>query len=62
MYCIKCNKYWKFLNSKISYTFNKTLVLAIICNKCDNNDDVMFKKHESIQTLIILEFIVNLKK
>ena len=40
--CIKCNKYKKFKNPKI-YIFHKTLVVSLICNKCDVM--VMMKKH-----------------
>ena len=39
IYCIKCNKYTKFKVPKISYIFNKTLVISIICGKCGSNDE-----------------------
>ena len=32
--CIKCNKYRKLNNPKISYIFDKVLVLSSICDKC----------------------------
>ena len=31
MYCIVCGKHIKFENPKISYIFEKTLVLSITC-------------------------------
>ena len=49
IYCINCNKYRKFKNSKISYIFDQTLVLSIICNKCSSNDEKIFKEEESIE-------------
>ena len=53
IYCIKCNKYRSFKNTKISYTFEKTLVLSIIyrnsCIKCGNNDERIFKAEISIE-------------
>ena len=36
MYCIVCGAYRKFKNSKISYIFEKTVVLYIICSKWEN--------------------------
>ena len=39
IYCIICNEYKKFKNPKISYIFEKTLVLFIICGKCGNEDN-----------------------
>ena len=38
IYCIKCNKYEKFKNPRISYVFYKILVLFIICDKCRSKD------------------------
>ena len=52
---IKCNKYRKFKNPKISYSFDKALVLPIICNKYGSNDGTIFK--ESIEVLKILGLI-----
>ena len=39
LYYIICCKYRKFEKPKISYLFEKTLVLSIICSKCNNEDD-----------------------
>ena len=36
----------KFVNPKILHIFNKTLVLSIICNKCDNNTDIIFRRKQ----------------
>ena len=37
--CIKCNKYKKFKKPKISYIFEKKLVLSIIFNNCGSKDE-----------------------
>ena len=34
----------KRLKSKISYLLEKTLVLSIICSKCKNEDEKIFKE------------------
>ena len=49
-----CGKYRKFEESKISHLLKKTLVLSIICIKCKNKDDKLFKGEESIEILKIL--------
>ena len=38
--------YYLYEKSEISYIFDKTLVLSIICNKCDSNDEkeIFYKK------------------
>ena len=41
------------MNSKISYVFNKALILPIICCKCGNHSDIIFKEEESIDILNI---------
>ena len=51
IYCIFCGKYRKFKNPKVSYVFQKTLVLFIICYKCSSKDKNIFKDKESIETL-----------
>ena len=43
---MKRNKYKKFKNPKISYTFNKTLFNSIVCDKCGSNDKKIFKEEE----------------
>ena len=42
-YWIKCNKYRNFKNSKISYIFDETLILSIVCDKCGSKDEKRFK-------------------
>ena len=42
IYCFKCYKYRQFKNPKMSYIFNETLVLSIICDKCGSNNDAIF--------------------
>ena len=59
MYCVICGGYRKFKNPKISYIFEKTLFLSIICSKCENEDEKIFKEEESIEILKILGLIKN---
>ena len=51
IYCVICSKYRKFEKPKISYLFEKALVLSIICSKCENE---LFKKEESTEISKIL--------
>ena len=44
LYCVICGKYRKFKKPKISYIFEKALVLSIICSKCKNKDEKIFKR------------------
>ena len=60
LYCVICCKYRKFKNPKLSYIFEKSLVLSIIYSKCKNEDKKMFKKEESIGILKILGLIENI--
>ena len=59
LYCIICGKYRKFEKPKISYLLEKTLVLSIICSKCKNEDEKLFKE-ESIEILNIVGFSRNI--
>ena len=59
LYCVICRKCRKFEKPKISYLLEKTLVVSIICNKCENKDEKIFKGEESIEMLKILELINN---
>ena len=54
LYFIICGKDRKFEKPKISY-----LVLSIICSKCKNEDEKIFKEEEPIQILKILGLISN---
>ena len=58
--CVICDKYRKFKNPKILYVFEKTLVLSIICSKCKNDDEKIFKEEESIKILKVLGLIENI--
>ena len=49
--CITRRKSRKFKNPKISYIYEKTLVLSIICSKCQNEDETIFKEKESTELL-----------
>ena len=60
LYCVICGKYRKFEKPKISYLLEKTLVLSIICSKCKNEDEKIFKEEESIEILKILVLIYNI--
>ena len=44
IYFVICCKYRKLKNLRISYNFEKTLVLSIICSKCSNEDIKIFKE------------------
>ena len=60
LYCVICGKYRKFEKPKISYLLEKTLVLSIICSKCKNEDEKLFKEEESIEILKILGLTENM--
>ena len=57
LYSVACSKYRKLEKLKISYLLVKTLVLSIICSKCKNEDEKLFKKEESIEILKIIGLI-----
>ena len=54
IYCFIFGKYRKFKNPKISYIFQKALVLSIIWSKNKNEDEKIYKEEESIEILKIL--------
>ena len=60
LYCVICGKYRKFEKPKISYILEKTLILSIICSKCKNEDEKIFKEEESIEILKIIGLIENI--
>ena len=60
--CVACCKHKKFKNPKISYIFEETLVLSIICSKCANKDEKIFKEEESIKILKILRLYNNIEQ
>ena len=59
IYWVTCGKYRKFKNPEITYIFEKT-VLSIICSKCINEGEKIFKEEDSIEILKILGFIENI--
>ena len=52
--CFICRKYRKFEKRKISYLFEKTFALPVICNKWKNEDEKIFKEKDSIEILTVL--------
>ena len=54
IYRIKYNKYRKLKNRKMSYIYDKALVLFIICDKCGSNNERIFKEEELIEILKFL--------
>ena len=62
LHCIICCRYRKFVKPKISYLLEKTLVLSIICSKCINADEKIFKEEDSIEIIKILGLINNIDK
>ena len=60
IYCLICDKYRKFKNPKISYIVEKPLALSIICSKCENEDEKVFKEEKPIEILKILGLIKNI--
>ena len=59
MKIIHFEKYRKFRNPKMSYIFEKTLVLSVICIKCKNEEKKMFKEEKSTEKLKIVGLIKN---
>ena len=49
-----CGKYGKFKNHKVSYIFEKSLVLSIVFGKFCNKDEKIFWEKESIEKLEII--------
>ena len=47
-------------NLIISYLLEKTLVVPIICNKCKNGDENVFKEEETTDRLKVLGLIQNM--
>ena len=61
LHCVICDKSRKSEQPWISYLVGKTSVLSIICSKCKNEHEKIFKEEESIETLKILSLISNLE-
>ena len=62
LYCVICSTYRKFEKPKISCLLEKTLVLSIICSKCKNEDEKLFKENESIEILKTLDLILKYRR
>ena len=62
LYCVICNKYRKFENPKILYLLEKTLVLSLIFNKCQNKNEKLFKEEESIEIMKIHNYFKNMSE
>ena len=58
IYCVICGKNRKF--EKLLYLLGKTLVLSIICSKCKNEDEKIFKEENSTDILKSLGLIENI--
>ena len=48
---VKCNKFRKCVNPKISFISNKALVFSMICGKYNGTKDRTFTGKESIEIL-----------
>ena len=61
IYCVICGKYRKFRKPKISYIFEKTLVLSIIFFLLfKNEDEKIFKEKESVEILKSIGLLRNI--
>ena len=49
LYCVICGKYRKLKNPKISYIFEKTLFLSIVCSKCEIEMKKYLKKKNKLR-------------
>ena len=49
LYCILCGKYRKSEKAKMSYLLEKTLLLSIICSKCENEDGKYLNKKNQLE-------------
>ena len=52
LHCVICDR--KFEKPKMLYLLEKTLLVSMICSKCKNEDEKLFKEEESIEILEIL--------
>ena len=62
IYCNVCDRYRKFKNLKISYTFKKALGLSIVCSKCGHEYKKIFREEESVEILTIIGLITNIEE
>ena len=54
---VLCGNYKKSKNLRYCTFSKKTLVLSIICSKCENDNEKIFKEEEPIEILKILGLI-----
>ena len=59
-YWVICCEYRKIKKPKISYLLEETLILFIICSKCKNEDEKLFKKNNQWKFFKILGLIQNM--
>ena len=57
LYWVICGRYRKSEKPKITYLLEKALLLSIICSKCKNEDEKIFKEEDSIEIVKILALI-----
>ena len=60
LYCVISVKYRRFEKPKLSYLLEKALILSIICSKCKNKKEEIFKEKESIEILQFLGLVENM--
>ena len=56
LYCVICGRYRNFEKKK-----KKKTILSIICRKCKNEEEKIFKEEELIEILKILCLIENIQ-
>ena len=61
LYCVICGRYRKSEKPKITYLLEKALLLSVICSKCKNEDEKIFKEEDSIEIAKILGLINNIE-
>ena len=61
LYWVICGRYRKSEKPKITYLLEKALLLSIICSKCKNEDEKIFKEEDSIEIVKILALINNIE-
>ena len=59
LYCVICGRYRNFEKKKKKK--KKKSILSIICRKCKNEEEKIFKKEELIEILKILCLIENIQ-
>ena len=60
VYYVICSKHRKFEKPKMSYLLEKILVFSVVCSKCKNEDEKIFKEEELTEILKVLGLIENI--